>query len=67
MSLRMKGQLPKSELSGPELGIPSSVIWTLNSLCVCLVAQSFPILCDPMGCSPPGSSVLGTFQAKILE
>ena len=24
-----------------------------------LVAQSCPILCDPMGCSPPGSSVLG--------
>ena len=24
-------------------------------------------LCDPMDCSPPGSSVLGIFQAGILE
>ena len=26
-----------------------------------------PILCDPMGCSPPGSSVYGIFQARILQ
>ena len=32
-----------------------------------LVAQSCPTLCDPMDCSPPGSSVHGTFQARILE
>ena len=24
-------------------------------------------LCDPMHCSPPGSSVHGIFQARILE
>ena len=29
--------------------------------------QSFPILCDPVDCSPPGSSVHGILQAKILE
>ena len=29
-------------------------------VCVCvLVAQSCPTLCDPMDCSPPGSSVHG--------
>ena len=27
------------------------------------VAQSCPTLCDPMDCSPPGSSVRGIFQA----
>ena len=32
-----------------------------------LVAQSCPILCDPMDCSPPGSSVHGIFQARILD
>ena len=32
-----------------------------------LVAQSHPTLCDPMGCSLPGPSVHGMFQAKILE
>ena len=26
--------------------------------------QSWPTLCDPMGCSPPGSSVHGILQAK---
>ena len=26
-----------------------------------------PTLCDPMDCSPPGSSVHGTLQARILE
>ena len=33
----------------------------------CLVAQSFPTLCDSMDCSPPGSSVHGILQARILE
>ena len=31
------------------------------------VAQSCPTLSDPMDCSPPGSSVLEIFQARILE
>ena len=35
--------------------------------CVCLVAQSCPTLCDPMDCSPPGSSLYGSLQARILE
>ena len=29
--------------------------------------QSCPILCDPVDCSPPGFSVHGIFQARILE
>ena len=33
----------------------------------CLVAQLCPTLCDPMECSPPGSSIHGIFQARILE
>ena len=31
------------------------------------VAQSCPTLCDPMDCSPPGSTVHGILQAKVLE
>ena len=31
------------------------------------VAQSCPTLCDPMDCSPPGSSAHGIFQARGLE
>ena len=33
----------------------------------CLVAQLCPTLCNPMDCSPPGSSVHGILQARILE
>ena len=29
--------------------------------------QYCPTLCDPMDCSPPGSSVHGIFQTRILE
>ena len=29
--------------------------------------QSCPTLCNPMDCSPPGSSVYGILQARILE
>ena len=32
-----------------------------------LVSQSCPTLCNPMDCSPPGSSVHGILQARILE
>ena len=35
--------------------------------CMYLVTQSCPTLCNPMGCSPPGSSVRGVLQARILE
>ena len=35
--------------------------------CACERAQSCPTLCDPMDCSPPGSSVHGILQARILE
>ena len=31
------------------------------------VAQSCPTLCNSMDCSPPGSSVRGIFQARVLE
>ena len=31
------------------------------------VAQSCPTLCDPVDCSPLGSSVHGILQARVLE
>ena len=31
------------------------------------VSHSVVSLCNPMGCSPPGSSVHGILQARILE
>ena len=48
-----------------------AVVLTLHrsclALCWALVSQSCPTLCDPMHCSPPGSAVLGTLQARILQ
>ena len=31
------------------------------------VTQSCPTLRDPMDCSPPGSSICGIFQARVLK
>ena len=31
------------------------------------VSQSCPALCYPLDCSPPGSSIHGIFQARVLE
>ena len=42
-----------------------TVPWLLESESE--VAQSCPILCDPMDCSLPGSSLHGILQARILE
>ena len=42
-----------------------SVLWCERKAKV-LVTQSRPTLCDPMDCSPPGSSVHGILQARIL-
>ena len=33
----------------------------------CLITKLCPTLCNHVDCSPPGSSVHGIFQAKILE
>ena len=35
--------------------------------CMCVVTQSCPALFDPMNCSPPGFSIHGIPQARILE
>ena len=38
------------------------------TMCVCVQSlQLCLILCDPVDCSPPGSSVHGILQARILE
>ena len=37
------------------------------SLCCCWITKSCLTLCDLMDCSPPGSSVHGILQTRILE
>ena len=36
-------------------------------MCACSITLSCLCLCDPMDCSPPGSSVRGILQARMLE
>ena len=52
------------------LGTPKAgVQWgfTTVSMHTCSGTQLFLTLCDPMACSPPGSSVHGILQARVLE
>ena len=39
----------------------------VQSRFVCCVAQLYPALCNSMDCSPPGSSIHGVLQARILS
>ena len=52
-----------------EREVPVGAVWVsvCVCVCVCVCGQSCPTLCDPMDCSPPGSSVRGLLQARILE
>ena len=50
------------------LTLPSSTVEKLSYACnACSVAQLCPTLCDPVDCSPPGSSVHGILQARVLD
>ena len=53
-----------------EMQIKTSVRYNptpLRTKVKVLVTQSCPTLCNPMDCSPPGSSVHGILQARTLE
>ena len=73
-----RGKVPEARLSWasrkssqlPSIWEPWNKTMSLGPcLCVsvCLITQSSPTLCNPMGCSLPGSSVHGILQARILE
>ena len=62
------------DLTGESPGAPvvrtqafAAVVCVCVCVCVCEHAQLCPTLCVRMDYSPPGSSVHGIFQAKILE
>ena len=44
-----------------------NILPILTNLSISVVAQSCLTLCDPMNCRPPGSSVHGILQARILK
>ena len=67
---REPGELPPRwarvrELNGCGQGWGALAGWVKGESVKGLVAQSDS--CDPMDCSPPGSSVHGISQARILE
>ena len=49
-------------------GVTKSRTWLSDwTELIVVVAQSCPILCNPIDCSLPGSSVHGILQARVLE
>ena len=56
--------------SNPTCLLPYAELTTVDytDMKVCVfVTQSYPTLCNPMDCSPPGSSIHRTLQARKLE
>ena len=61
-------QLEKACTSNEDPVQPKKIINTvLNRKKETEVAQACLTLCNPVGCSTPGSSVHGIFQARVLE
>ena len=62
-----------SDAASPSvmINIQSTISPVVYSVCEgeveVLVAQSCPTLCDPMDCSPPGSSVHEISRTRVLE
>ena len=53
-----------------KIKISASIARVCVCVCVCVCVFSFAVVFDflgPVDCSPPGSSVHGIFQARILE
>ena len=64
--------IPQGHPSAPALSALSHAAnldwWSVSHIFkVVLFAQLCPTLCEPMDCSPPGFSVHGILQARILE
>ena len=64
-----KLEVVKQEMARVNINILeiNELKWTRMGESESEVAQSCPTLCNPMDCSPPGSSVHGIFQARVLE
>ena len=54
-------------LTGDKTNVEIYFLSALSFHVALACAQSCLILCDPMDCNPPGSSVCGIFQSRILK
>ena len=59
-----------------QMFLPLRILCVTSALCVCVcvcvraqakLLQLYLTRCDPLDCSPPGSSAHGILQARILE
>jgi len=74
ISLGLQSFYKGLDLTGKNITFKSNSFQSwVNSNCLtppsnlCSVAKSCPSLCNPVGCSPTGSSICGILQARILE
>ena len=68
--LSLKSNSQGCEIFVPQLQPSGVKTWSPNHWLFCLVIKSYPLcpaLCDPMNGNPPGFSVHGISQARILE
>ena len=68
ITIRMTKMLEHSELQCWQWfkEISTLIHWCVHAMCAELL-HSYPPLCNPMDYSPPGSSIHGIVQARILE
>ena len=64
-NFRGLGLDPEEHVWGLYEGWPHPVFWNLVILYT--LALLYLVLCNPVECNPPGSSVHGDFQVRILE
>ena len=64
MKVQIPNRISLSEFSKTEYTFR---FWVTNFEVKVLVVQSCPTLCKLGDCSPPGSSVHGILQSRILE
>ena len=57
----------KGTMSAADIENRSNTQIYFTFCCNCLVAQLCSTLCNPLDCNPPGSSVHGILQTRILE
>ena len=60
-------RLANSDLHLRSWGIFSFKVFLYFKIPAAKLLQSCPTLCDPIDGSPPGSSIHGIFQARVLE
>ena len=67
MFLKVQSELPYEDFQIEDNLVIVQTCFARDVVGCSLVAKSCLTLCDPMDCSPLGSSVHGILQARILE